>query len=80
MEFTDNQQDILARAWLLARDGRGQVLEAWAEPDAERLCEAGWLEPRTVEANGDTAWFWTRQAEGALDMNALNQSVEGRQN
>ena len=24
------------------------MLEEWAEPDAERLCEAGWLERRTV--------------------------------
>jgi hypothetical protein len=34
------EQDILARAWLLSRDGQGQVLEDWAEPDAEELCEA----------------------------------------
>jgi hypothetical protein len=47
------------------------VLEDWAEPDAEELCAAGWLERRTVDANGDTAWFWTSQAETALDMNAL---------
>ena len=50
------------------------------EPDAQQLADAGWLERRTVDANGDTAWFWTWQAEGALDVNALNQSVEGRQN
>jgi hypothetical protein len=42
--------------------------------------EAGWLERRTVDANGDTAWFWTAEAEMALDMSALNQSVEDRQN
>ena len=73
MEFTDTQEDILARAWLLARDGQGQVIDAWAVPDAERLCDAGWLERRTVDANGDTAWFWTVQAEGALDINALRR-------
>jgi hypothetical protein len=73
MDFTDTQQDILARAWLLARDGQGQVLEDWAEPDAEELCEAGWLERRTVDANGDTAWFWTQGAETALDLNALRR-------
>jgi hypothetical protein len=44
------------------------------------VSEAGWLERRTVDATGDTCWFWTREAEAALDMNALNQSVEGRQN
>ena len=80
MEFTDTQQDILVRAWLLSREGKGQVVEDWAEPDAERLSDAGWLERRTVDANGDTAWFWTHEAEMALDVNALNESVEGREN
>ena len=51
------------------------MLEDWAEPDAERLCEAGWLERRTLDANGDTAWFWTRQAETALDMKALRRDT-----
>ena len=27
-----------------------------------------------VDANGDTAYFWTREAEGALDMNALRHT------
>jgi hypothetical protein len=58
---------------LLAREGKGQVLEPWAVPDAERLSEAGWLERRTVDANGDTAWFWSPQAEAALDMAALRR-------
>jgi hypothetical protein len=74
MDFTGTQQEILVNAWLLAREGKGQVLEDWAEPDAEELCEAGWLERRTVDANGDTAWFWTRQAEAALDVNALRRT------
>jgi hypothetical protein len=80
MDFTETEQEILVNAWLLAREGKGQVLEDWAEPDAQELADAGWLERRTVDANGDTAWFWTREAEMALDVNALNQSVEGRQN
>jgi hypothetical protein len=71
MDFTDTQQEMLVNAWLLAREGKGQVLEDWAEPDAQELADAGWLERRTVDANGDTCWFWTRQAETALDMNAL---------
>ena len=80
MDFTETQQDILVRAWLLAREGKGQVLEDWAETDAQRLSDAGWLEQRTVDASGDTAWFWTREAEMALDVSALNESVEGRDN
>ena len=67
-------------AWLLAREGKGSVLEPWAEPDAERLREAGWLEARAVADTDDVAFFWTREAETALDINALNQSAEGRQN
>jgi hypothetical protein len=35
--------------------------------------QAGWLERRTVDATGDTCWFWTRQAETALDMRALRR-------
>jgi hypothetical protein len=73
MDFTDTQQHILADAWLLAREGKGQVVEDWAEPDAQQLSDAGWLERRTVDANGDTAWFWTRQAEAALDMHGLRR-------
>jgi hypothetical protein len=74
MEFTPEQQTILADAWLLAREGKGQVVEDWAEPDAQELADAGWLERRSVDANGDTAWFWTRQAETVLDMNALRRN------
>ena len=74
MTFTDAQQDILFRAWALAREGKGQVLEDWAEPDAQQLADAGWLEQRTVDATGDTCWFWTEQAETALDLNALRRT------
>jgi hypothetical protein len=42
MDFTEIEQDILVRALLLARDGKGQVVEDWALADAERLREAGW--------------------------------------
>ena len=73
MEFTDTQAEILVNCWLLAREGKGQVLEDWAEPDAQQLADAGWLERRTVDATGDVCWFWTRQAETALDMNALRR-------
>ena len=67
------QSRSLVNAWLLAREGKGQVLEDWAEPEAQQLAEAGWLERRTVDGNGDTAWFWTREAETTLDMNALRR-------
>jgi len=77
MDFTDSQQDILVRAWLLACHGQGQVLDAWAVRDAARLCEAGWLEGRTVDATGDDAFFSTHEAETALDMTALRLNAPG---
>ena len=50
------------------------MLEDWAEPEAQELAEAGWLERRTVDATGDSCWFWTREAGLALDMNALRRT------
>jgi len=79
MEFTELEAEILVNAWLLAREGRGQVVEPWAPPEAVRLSEAGWLERKMLD-NGDAFWFWTAEAETALDMNALTQSASGRQN
>jgi hypothetical protein len=80
MEFTETQQEILVNAWLLAREGRGQVVEDWALPDAQELSDAGWLEQRTVDATGAVCWFWTAEAEGALDMNALRRDSQADQN
>ncbi len=60
----DSEQDILVKAWLLAREGKGQVLEAWADPTRNELADAGWLERRTVDATGDTCWFWTHAGRG----------------
>ena len=44
------------------------------------LADVGWLERRTVDANCDTAWFWTRQAETVLDMNALRRTDRAEMN
>ena len=49
------------------------MLETWAVPDAQEHADAGWLERRTVDEHGDVAFFWTPQAEGALDLNALRR-------
>ena len=64
----------------LAREGKGQVFEDWAEPDAQGLADAGWLEHRTVDATGVTCWFWTLQAETVLDMNALRRDDQADMN
>jgi hypothetical protein len=80
MEFTEIEEDILVRAWLLARDGKGQVVEDWAMADAKRLREAGWLEARAVNDTDDVAFFWTPRAEGALDMDALRRDDDADMN
>ena len=46
-------------------------------PEAVKLADAGWLEPPYVDANGDRSWFWTPQAEAALDPNAPPQRSGG---
>jgi hypothetical protein len=43
------------------------------------LAERGWLE-RRFEPDGEMSWWWTPQAEAALDLSKLFQSVEDRQN
>jgi hypothetical protein len=75
MEFNETQLEILFRAWALDAEGRGQVLDAEVWPDAVPLEEVGWLERRYVDQTGDWAWFWTPQAETALDLNALTASA-----
>jgi hypothetical protein len=79
MEFTETQAEILVNAWALSSRGCGQVLMPWAYPDAIELAEAGWLERRS-EDDGPSTWWWTPEAEAALDLNALTESVKGREN
>ena len=78
MQFDAEQLEILFRARMLGV-GRGQVLEGWAYPAAHELAEAGWLE-RRFQPDGELSWWWTPQAETALNLTALTASVEGRQN
>jgi hypothetical protein len=70
VELTETQKEILFNAWALAREGKGQVLEDWAYPFAHQLHLNGWLDMRT-EPDGATSWWWTREAETALDLDAL---------
>jgi hypothetical protein len=48
-------------------------------PECERLREVGWLERRMLD-NGDASYWWTREAEMALDLNAVVASTRGREN
>jgi hypothetical protein len=79
MDFTETQAAILVNAWALSGKGCGQVLMPSAYPDAIELAEAGWLERRS-EDDGPSTWWWTPEAEAALDVTALTASVEGREN
>jgi hypothetical protein len=78
MNLTETHRELLVNAWLLAREGKGQVIQDWAYPEAHDLCEAGWLERRWLP-DGELAWFWTQQAETALDVHRLTD-VEDRKN
>jgi hypothetical protein len=71
--MTEAQLEILHNAYLLHLEGRGQVVEDWAIPEAHELCEAGWLE-RRFEPDGELSWWWTREADTALDLSALTRS------
>jgi len=70
MDFNETQAEILVNAYLLNLEGKGQVVEDWAIPDAHHLAEAGWLS-RRVEKGGDISWHWTDKAETALSLSAL---------
>jgi hypothetical protein len=72
MNFTETQREILVNAWLLARDGNGQVITADVYPDAHELAEQGWL-ARRIEPDGELSWWWTPAAETALDLNSLRR-------
>jgi hypothetical protein len=79
MEFSELQPEILGNAALLSSEGRGMVLEDFALAAARALEEHGWLESR-AEPNGDLSWWWSRRAETALDVNAVIESSDGREN
>jgi hypothetical protein len=51
----------------LAAQDCGFVPKPEMLPECERLREAGWLERRMLD-NGDASYWWTREAETALDM------------
>ena len=78
MELTETQFELLLNAYLLAREGKGQVIVDDAYPDAHELAEHGWLE-RRIEPDGELSWWWTPQAEVALDVAALTDTT-GREN
>jgi len=78
MGFTETEQEILFSAWALYAKGGCVAPVPEAVAACDRLAKAGWLERRRVDATGDPAYRWTKQAETALDINGLTESVHQR--
>jgi hypothetical protein len=78
-ELTENELDALFTAHALAARECGFVPKPELLPECERLREQGWLERRMLD-NGDASYWWTREAEMALDLNAVVASSRGREN
>lgn len=70
MEFTDTQLEALFQAKQLGEKGKGFVPVEEALPECEELADANWLRTEKKD-NGDLAFFWTQQAETALDLSNL---------
>ena len=79
MELSQEQAEILYRAYVLSKAGCGQVIENWAYPAAHELAEHGWLE-RRFEPDDELSWWWTPAAEMALDTSRLIASITGASN
>lgn len=78
MDLTDQHFEVAYDAWICAQHGRGVIPDLDHFVAAHELCEHGWLERRF---HGDEmAYWWSAGAEMALDLGALMQSTEGREN
>jgi hypothetical protein len=66
--FTECSAPIMARC-----------SSAGCTPEANELADRGWLR-RQFEPNGDVSWWLTPQGDVALILNALTESVRGREN
>ena len=73
MEFTETQLEALFTAKALAPKGFVPVEDA--VPELEQLVEATWLRTEQQD-NGDLSFYWTQQAETALDLSNLT-TIEG---
>jgi hypothetical protein len=79
LTFTDEQREILFRAWGLSQENRGQVLADDAYPAAHELAEHGWLE-RRFEPDGEMSWWLTAQGAAAIDLGVLANDAADRAN
>jgi hypothetical protein len=60
------------------RDGNGQVIEAWAYPDAHELAEQAARAPDGGQRRHELVVM--SAAEHALDVNGLVHAADGREN
>ena len=67
MQFNETQQELLVNAYLLSREGKGQVIADHAYPDAHRAGRGRLARALHFEPDGEMSWWWTTTAETALD-------------
>jgi hypothetical protein len=79
MNFTDTQREALYVAKACALEGKAFVPHDDDAIFCEDLARHGWLiaEP---QANGDTAYAWSAQAETALGLRALMDDAQSSVN
>jgi hypothetical protein len=81
VNLTEDHLEVLYHAWAASRGGGGIVLkDPGLYVEAHELAEHGWLTRKFVGPDREMAWFWSREAEAALDMTQLMQGAEGREN
>jgi hypothetical protein len=77
-QLTEDQGQIAADLWLARMEGLAAAVKPEFLPAVVALCDRGWVERRW---HGDDAVFWfTDTGLAALEMNALTQSTNDRQN
>ena len=76
--LTDDEGQVVADLWAARMFGLAADVKPEFYPAAHTLAERGWLERRWH--GDDMVWWFTDQGLAALDLNALTESVEDRQN
>jgi hypothetical protein len=76
--LTEDEGQVVADLWLARMAGLAGAVKPEYLPEAVSLCEKGWVERRW---HGDDVVFWFTDAGlTALGVNAVAESVKGREN
>jgi hypothetical protein len=76
--LTEDEGQLVADLWLARTKGMAGAVKPELLPAAVALCERGWVERRW---HGENVVFWfSDEGVGALGVNALTESVAGREN